>query len=156
MISADATRAATSRPTHHHLVLCVDDEPRTLSALQRTLRREPYEVVVTGNPWEALSWVDARDVSLVISDQRMPEMCGSEMIAEIRARSPGTLCVLLTAYPGSLAPGGADWRDVGELILKPWDDHQLRRIVRSLLRERESGGGEDYDEPELGGEAGGS
>jgi DNA-binding NtrC family response regulator len=135
-------------------VLCVDDEPRTLAALQRTLRREPYEVVVTDNPWEALSWVDARDVSLVITDQRMPEMTGSDMISEIRGRSPATLCVMLTAYPGSISTEDPGWMELGELILKPWDDHQLRRIVRGLLQERESGGVDDVDDLEFGGEGG--
>ena len=154
MIAAETKQGGSPSLTHHHLVLGVDDEPRTLAALRRTLRREPYEVVVTSNPWQALSWVDSRDVSLVISDQRMPEMSGCEMIDEIRGRSPGTLCMLLTAFPASVAGGPAP--DPGKLLLKPWDDQQLRKTVRDLLYERETGyrapGGES--EPDLGGEAG--
>lgn len=158
MIAAEPKRAESPSLSHHHVVLCVDDEPRTLAALRRTLRREPYEVVVTSNPWQALSWVDSRDVSLVISDQRMPEMTGSEMISEIRGRSPGTLCVLLTAFPGSVSPGRPSWDEIGKLLLKPWDDAQLRKVVRDLLYERETGyrapgAGEDSD---LGGEGGGA
>jgi response regulator RpfG family c-di-GMP phosphodiesterase len=154
MIAAEKTRADTPDLTHHHLVLCVDDEPRTLSALRRTFRREPYEVVVTSNPWQALSWIDSKDVSLVISDQRMPEMTGSEMIAEIRGRSPATQCMLLTAYPGSVASGETSWTDIGKLLLKPWDDQQLRRIVRHLLFERETGYRAPGEEADLGGEGG--
>lgn len=150
MIAAETRRVENPALTHHHLVLCVDDEPRTLAALRRALRREPYEVVVTSNPWQALSWVDSRDVSLVISDQRMPEMSGREMIDEIRGRSPGTLCMILTAFPGSVAGP-----DPGLLLLKPWDDRQLRKTVRDLLYERETG----YRAPgdvDLGGEGGGA
>lgn len=158
MIAAETTRAENPALTHHHLVLCVDDEPRTLAALRRTLRREPYEIVVTSNPWQALSWVDSRDVSLVISDQRMPEMSGSEMISEIRGRSPGTLCMLLTAFPGSVGSGEPGGGEIGKLLLKPWDDQQLRKVVRDLLFERETGyrapGAEG--EPDLGGEGGGA
>ena len=156
MIAADPSRADTRPLTHQHLVLCVDDEPRTLAALRRTFRREPFELVVTSNPWQALSWVDSRDVSLVISDQRMPEMLGSEMIQEIRGRSPGTLCVLLTAFPASLSgPGAPSPEEVGKLMLKPWSDDQLRKTVRDLLYERETGyrPAEDGD---LGGEGGGA
>ena len=154
MIAAETARADSPALTHHHLVLCVDDEPRTLAALRRTFRREPYEVVVTSNPWQALSWIDSRDVSLVISDQRMPEMTGSEMIAEIRGRSPGTQCMLLTAYPGSVAAGEPSWTDIGKLLLKPWDDQQLRRIVRHLLFERETGYRASGEDADLGGEGG--
>jgi response regulator RpfG family c-di-GMP phosphodiesterase len=154
MIAAETTRAEQPALTHHHLVLCVDDEPRTLSALRRTFRREPYEVVVTSNPWQALSWIDSKDVSLVISDQRMPEMTGSEMIAEIRGRSPATQCMLLTAYPGSVSAGVTSWTDIGKLLLKPWDDQQLRRIVRHLLFERETGYRAPGEDADLGGEGG--
>lgn len=151
MIAAETERAELPPLTHHHLVLCVDDEPRTLAALRRTFRREPFEVVVTSNPWQALSWVDSRDVSLVISDQRMPEMSGCEMISEIRERSPGTLCMLLTAFPASVA--SASEEEPGTLLLKPWDDRQLRRIVRHLLYERETGyPAPEGGEPDPGGE----
>jgi response regulator RpfG family c-di-GMP phosphodiesterase len=157
MIAAEPTRAESAPLTHHHLVLCVDDEPRTLAALRRTFRREPFELVVTSNPWQALSWVDSRDVSLVISDQRMPEMLGSEMISEIRGRSPGTLCVLLTAFPASAGPGAPGSEDVGRLLLKPWNDQQLRKTVRDLLYERETGyRPPDAEDVDIGGDSGGA
>lgn len=136
--------------TRPPLVLCVDDESRTLAALQRTLRREPYELVGVESPQEALAWVDTRDVSLVITDQRMPEMSGSDLIEEIRGRSPSTLFVILTAYPGSLASDARGWSNVAELLLKPWDDHELRRVVRGLVEERGRAGWED----DVGGDGG--
>ena len=155
MILPEAARAEVPTYGRPPLVLCVDDETRTLSALQRALRREPYELVVTESPQEALVWAETRDVSLVVTDQRMPEMSGSALIARIRERSPGTLFVMLTAFPASISPDDPGWMNVAELMLKPWDDRQLRRVIRSLLEEVERGLGEDgLDGPDVGGDGG--
>jgi DNA-binding NtrC family response regulator len=155
MILPEAARAEAPSSSRPPLVLCVDDESRTLSALQRALRREPYELVVTESPQEALVWVETRDVSLVVTDQRMPEMSGSTLISEIRERSPGTLFVMLTAYPSSIASDDPGWMNVAELMLKPWDDRQLRRVIRNLLEEVERGLGEDgFETPDVGGDGG--
>ena len=59
-------------------VLCVDDDPSVLSALRRLLRSEPYELVTVQSPQLALEWIEKGGVSLVLVDQRMPEMCGSD------------------------------------------------------------------------------
>jgi hypothetical protein len=66
--------------------------------------------------------------------------------------------MLLTAFPGSVSAGEPAWGDIGKMLLKPWDDQKLRKIVRDLLFERETGyrapgAGE---EPDLGGEGGGA
>ena len=155
MILPETARHPAPTSSRPPLVLCVDDETRTLSALQRTLRREPYELVVTESPQEALVWVETRDVSLVVTDQRMPEMSGSSLITEIQQRSPGTLFVMLTAYPASVSSDDPGWMNVAELLLKPWDDRQLRRVIRNLLEEVEHGLGEDgYEHPDVGGDGG--
>lgn len=110
------------------LVVCVDDEPAILSALRRALRGEPYRVATTGDPGTALAWVAAGDVHLVISDQRMPSMLGSELLDEVRRLSPRTAGLILTAYPGDAAGSTSDF-----LLAKPWDDAPLKRTIRKLL-----------------------
>lgn len=139
-----------------HVVLCVDDELETLHALRRALRREPYDLMTTVSPDQALRWVEDQDVSLVISDQKMPLMVGTELLRGVRKRSPTTVCVVLTAFPGSVLVGGQPSCGVRELILKPWEDQNLRNVVLQLLRERESEMGRtDPEEPfDLGGEGG--
>ena len=75
-----------NRTFERHVVVCVDDEPAILSALRRSLRAEPYELLTTENPVNVLQWAGTRDVSLVITDQRMPGMAGTELLEELSKR----------------------------------------------------------------------
>ena len=126
-----------SRMFEEHVVVCVDDEPAILAALRRALRREPYEILTTELPERALHWVHTRDVSLVITDQRMPGMQGTELLEEVCRSSPSTARIILTAYPGSTAAvPGLRYRTEC-MISKPWDGGMLRRVIRQLLLDRE-------------------
>ena len=118
------------------LVICVDDEPPVLAALQRTLRGEPYEVVTTREPGRVLEWLDRRDVAVVIADQRMPETRGTDLLEEVRRRSPTSRRVILTAYPESAVIRARATEGVERLLTKPWDGDGLRYAVREHIRER--------------------
>ena len=126
-----------NRMIERHVVVCVDDEPAILSALKRSLRTEPYELLTTESPERALRWVNSRDISLVITDQKMPQMEGTELLEEISRRSPSTARIILTAYPGSTigTPGLRHWTEC--MISKPWDTVMLRKTIRQLLGDRE-------------------
>lgn len=121
------------------VVICVDDEPPVLAALQRTLRGEPYEVVTTREPGRVLEWLDRRDVAVVIADQRMPDTSGAELLEEVRRRSPSSRRVILTAYPESAVIRARASEEVERLLTKPWDGDGLRSAVRQLIRERAEG-----------------
>ncbi len=112
-------------------ILCIDDEPNILSALRRLFRAQGYEVLTEESARAGLAVLDARQVDLVISDMRMPEMNGVEFLEQARARCPDTLRLLLT--------GNADVRLIldavnrGEIyryITKPWDDNEMTLVVR--------------------------
>ena len=120
-----------------HVVLCVDDEPAVLEALRRSLRSEPYQIVTTEDPEEALDWLGKREVSLVIADQRMPGMQGTDLLNEVERRSPTTGRVLLTAYGGPTAATPGIGRRVDYMISKPWDGPMLRKAIRTMLLERD-------------------
>jgi response regulator RpfG family c-di-GMP phosphodiesterase len=126
-----------NRTIERHVVVCVDDEPAILSALRRSLRSEPYELLTTESPQSALKWVWTRDVSLVITDQRMPGMEGTELLEEVVRRSPSTARIILTAYPGDTItkPRLRSWTEC--MISKPWDNIMLRKTIRQMLGERE-------------------
>ena len=137
-------------PLHPYAILCVDDDPAVLAALRRALRREPYEVLATESPRTALEFVEKREISLVISDHRMPQMSGIEMLQAIHERSPGTTGMILTGYPESLSLDGRFGSVVRRVLLKPWNDRVLVGMVRHLLREKEQGRGPGK-ENDLGG-----
>ncbi len=125
------------RTIERHVVVCVDDEPEILSALRRSLRAEPYELLTTEDPERVLRWVRTRDVSLVITDQRMPRMEGTELLEKVSKRSPSTARMILTAYAGGTigTPGLRHWTEC--MISKPWDNRMLRKTIRQILGDRE-------------------
>src|SRR5262245_24809572 len=87
--------------SRRHKVVLVDDDPAVLRSLRRLLRHEPYDLLSTDRPESALQWIEEGDVSLMVTDQRMPDLCGTELAELVRRKSPGTIRVLLTAYPGN-------------------------------------------------------
>src|SRR3954452_14333721 len=131
-------------------ILAVDDEPAVLAAVARDLRRgfgERYRVLRAGSGPEALEVLRrlrARgdDVALLVADQRMPGMAGTDYLVEARKLVPAAKRVLLTAYADTEAAIAAI-NDVAldYYLLKPWDppEEQLFPIVEDLLTTWESG-----------------
>jgi len=115
------------------LVLFVDDERPVLDSLRRALKSEPYELVTTQSPDMALAWIDEGRVSLIVADQMMPSMSGVDLLREVRARSPGTTCALLTAWPDTAAILERRRGGVERLLTKPWRSEELKATVRQLV-----------------------
>jgi DNA-binding NtrC family response regulator len=130
-----------------HLVLIVDDDPESLSALRRELQREPYDVVTSDRPDLALAWLERKHVSLVICDQKMPEMAGDHLLELVWSKSPATQRLLLTGYPESIQAIPASRRALLRVMTKPWESQHLRRTIRELLRDQE-GLGEGPRDPQ--------
>ena len=124
-------------PLDRHVVVALDDDAQTLDALRRLLRHESYELRTTFQPAQALEWIAGGNVSLLLSDHLMPEMTGVELSEVARRIAPDITFVLLTGYAEQVrAPLGWE-QPVRELIHKPWNDRDLRKTLRLLLRERE-------------------
>jgi DNA-binding response OmpR family regulator len=115
------------------VVLLVDDEAGILAALQRGLRREPYELLVAGSAREALRILEERRVDVVLSDHQMPGMSGLELVREIAARWPATRVLLITGWPADLDATELRSLGVRGLIAKPWDARELRERIRDCL-----------------------
>jgi CheY-like chemotaxis protein len=104
-----------------------------LSALRRSLRNEPYEVLTAQSAAEALGWLGEVPVDAVISDERMPGMPGTELLREIRKRSPQTWLAMLTGYPGASLARACLEAGAETVLTKPWDDAALKDLLRRLL-----------------------
>ena len=81
-----------------HTVLIVDDEVRLAELLSASIADRGYRTIVCSSAEAALEAFDPVTVDLVISDLRMPGLGGRGLLNEIRARSPDTPVVLITAY----------------------------------------------------------
>ena len=117
------------RPT----LLMVDDEVRILAALCRTLRREGYEILTAETPAEALRLLDERSVDLVLTDQKMPGMSGMTLLGEVARRQPAAARLLITGWTEAVPPEDLRALDVKGLIPKPWQDDQLKQLLRDAL-----------------------
>jgi DNA-binding NtrC family response regulator len=115
------------------VVLIVDDEVRILTAMCRTLRREGYEILTAEGPDEALAIVDEREIDLILSDQRMPGMRGTELLEEVGRRRPTAVRILITGWTEEV--GADQLADLGVQgpLSKPWDDAELKETLRKAL-----------------------
>lgn len=115
-------------------VVVVDDDQRLLRAVQRELRRGPWQLITFDRPADALQMIAENRVALLITDQRMPEMSGLELVRDTREVSPQTVCIIMSAHTdvGTLTEAlnaGAVFRFLG----KPWDREALRQAVTDGL-----------------------
>jgi DNA-binding NtrC family response regulator len=117
-------------------VLLVDDDLEALGALRRALRNEPYDMIFTDDPFQALEWIKSRDIHLVITDEFMPAMLGTELLEAVRQTSSGTGMVLLTGYLNPAVTYRGFQQRVDLMLAKPWNDGELRETARRILKER--------------------
>ena len=125
-------------------ILAVDDDPAVSRAVTRDLRARygaDYRIIRATSGAQALDVLGDmilrdRSVALVASDQRMPEMTGIEVLAEVRRQAPDTKLLLLTAYADTDVAIKAI-NDIGldYYMLKPWDppEEQLFPVIDDLL-----------------------
>jgi DNA-binding response OmpR family regulator len=156
MLLSESSLIEPEARTRREAVLCVDDEPEVLSALRRTLQREPYDVITAPDASLAMECLDRLPIEVVIADERMPFMSGTQLLSEVRRRWPWMGLIILTGYPDHSVMIRGLRAGIDLLLYKPWDDDALKRTIRRLLEEveRAKARGDEGPELELGGEAG--
>jgi response regulator RpfG family c-di-GMP phosphodiesterase len=124
------------RAARRPILLMVDDEVRILAALRRSLRREGYEILTAETPAEAIRLLDQHSVDLILSDQKMPGMSGMALLAEAAQRQPEAVRLLITGWTENVPPDDLKALDVRALVPKPWQDAQLKQLLRDALAGR--------------------
>ena len=119
-------------------LLLVDDESGILYSLVRLFRREGYRALVAQDAHQALELLALHPVQVIISDQRMPGMTGTDFLARARDLYPDTVRILLSGYADFSAVADAVNRGaIYKCISKPWDDAELKETVRSAFQQAE-------------------
>lgn len=133
--------------TPERTLLLVDDEENILRALTRLLRRDGYRILTARSGAEGLRLLGQNPgVGVVISDQRMPEMMGSEFLGVVKQRHPETVRIMLSGYTELKSVSGAmDEGAIDKFLTKPWDDERLRADVREAFNRHALGG--DHPRP---------
>jgi diguanylate cyclase (GGDEF)-like protein/PAS domain S-box-containing protein len=115
-------------------VLVIDDEPEVRQALQRQLRRE-FIVHVAADAEAGLAILSQQAVEVVISDERMPGMTGSEFFQRIKDSDPEVVRLLITGYADLQSVIQAiNQGHIYRYITKPWDSTEIRTIVREACQ----------------------
>jgi two-component system, probable response regulator PhcQ len=116
------------------LVMLVDDESNVLSALTRALIDEPFDILTASSGSQALELMEGRSVKAIVSDERMVGMQGSELLAEVKRRSPETVRILLTGHASlDAAMRAVNVGEIYRFFLKPWDDSELSFALKSAI-----------------------
>jgi EAL domain-containing protein (putative c-di-GMP-specific phosphodiesterase class I)/FixJ family two-component response regulator len=115
-------------------LLLVDDENHILTALRRVFCDEGYEIIQANNGKEALSLLEKFPVQVIISDQSMPVMTGTEFFSQVKKQYPDTIRIILSAHVDfesvkSAINDGAIYK----YFNKPWDATQLRHAVEEAF-----------------------
>ena len=118
-------------------ILVVDDEPKMRRVLEIMLQKMGHEVVSAGNGVEALQCIEKGAVDLVITDLRMPEMDGIELLTELRARETLTPVIVITAYGTIESAVDAMKRGASDYILRPFDIDTLELAVGRVFATEE-------------------
>ena len=119
-------------------LLLVDDEPNVLSALTRTLRREPYEIVATASAQHALNLLRGEDFDLIIADYLMPEMKGLEFLRKVRNIQPDAMRIMLTGHADlEIVIAAINDGAIFRFLTKPWDTGELRVTLRLCMQRQE-------------------
>lgn len=115
-------------------ILIVDDEPHVLAALKRAFISEPYKIFTAESAAEGLEILKTHRIKVVISDEKMPGMPGSEFLSIVRAQFPYAIRIMLTGHPNmDILMKSINDGELYRFITKPWDDIELRLIVRNAL-----------------------
>lgn len=128
-MSADAKRVG---------ILCVDDDEGVLKSLQRVLMTSGYEVLLANSGAQGLDILSKGDIpDIIIADQRMPGMTGSEFLRAVRGKYTGIMAIMLSGYSDfdSLVSAMNDG-EIFRFISKPWNNQMLLDVISAALEKR--------------------
>lgn len=119
---------STEKPT----VLILDDEEIIRIALKETLSSQGYRLIVTGSAREALDVLKENQVSVILSDQRMPEMMGLDFLSEAKKIQPHATRILITGVVNlSVVMDAVNKGEIFRFLAKPWIREDLLITIKN-------------------------
>ena len=116
-------------------LLLLDDEPNILRALTRVLRRDGYRIIAVEDANAAFEHLAMNDVHVVISDQRLPGMSGTEFLRRVKELYPDVVQLILSGYTNlKTVTEAVNEGAIYKFVTKPWDDEELRALVQQAFR----------------------
>jgi DNA-binding NtrC family response regulator len=114
-------------------ILFVDDEEKVLKSLQRGLLDEPYNLLFATSGKEALKILESNEVHVIVTDMRMPEMSGLELLRIVKEKYPKIVRLVLSGYTQvTTLLTAINQGEIFKFITKPW---RLEEEFRSVLQQ---------------------
>ncbi len=121
-----------------HKVLLVDDEPNVLFALKRSLRKEDFDIHTAASGEEALQILRNEEIDVVVSDQDMPGMTGTKLLARAKEEFPDTVRFMLTGKATlEVAVEAINEGAISRFFMKPCNITDLTVTIRQALQQKE-------------------
>ena len=115
-------------------LLLVDDDIHVLNALKRLLHAQDYHILTATSGAEALQKLAQHQVSVIISDLRMPEMTGVEFFSQVVQRWPDTIRIILSAYADfSAVTDAINLGAISKFFTKPWKNQQMCEDIKKAF-----------------------
>jgi response regulator RpfG family c-di-GMP phosphodiesterase len=122
-------------PISRHCVLIVDDEPDVCDSVHDLLRRE-FRVLKAHSAEEGYRIMQEEEVHIVMSDQRMPQITGIELLTKLKARHPHAIRMLFTGFADLESIIAAiNQGHIFQFLKKPWQPEELLAAVRQAALE---------------------
>jgi two-component system probable response regulator PhcQ len=132
--AAPADPTQTARIT----VLLVDDEPKILSGLRVALRKYPFDILTANSAQAALALLDEQPVDVLVSDEQMPQVSGSQLLAIVRQQHPRTVRIILTGHASlDAAVRAINEGEVYRFLTKPCNPVELAVSIQQGVQLRE-------------------
>ncbi len=118
-------------------LLLVDDEPNLTSALVRSLDRQQFEIFTADSAQQGLMILAGNDIDVVVSDERMPGMTGSQFLSEVRKKWPNTIRMILSGQADlEAAVRAINEGEVYRFLLKPCHPKELQMTILQGLQQK--------------------
>src|SRR6185437_11757054 len=123
------------KPSAKHTLLIIDDEPNVCDSVHDLLRRE-FRVLKAHSAQEGYRIMQEEEVHIVMSDQRMPQITGVELLAKVKAKYPQAVRMLFTGYADLESIIAAiNQGHIFGFLKKPWQPEELESAVRQAAQE---------------------
>ncbi len=120
-----------------HTILIIDDDAAIREMMKESFSKEPYTVLIAGSADEALSILSQGPVDVVISDEKMPGMSGTELLAVVRKKYPDTIRMILAGNANlDTAIRAINEGEIYRFFKKPCNMIDLAITVRQALQHK--------------------
>ena len=110
-----------------------------LRSLVRLFRRDGYRILAVSSVSEALSLLATNEIQVILSDQRMSEMSGTEFLSQVKMLYPDTVRIVLSGYADlSTVTEAINRGAIYRFLTKPWNDAELREHIQQAFRTYET------------------